>query len=62
MLDAWWTRWHCDRLFFEFFGFLLSVSFRRGSPYSYIIWGNNRPVGGRNSETPFLLIEMNMNK
>jgi hypothetical protein len=36
----------------EFFGFPLSASFRRGSPYSYIIWGiNNRPVGGRSSES-----------
>jgi hypothetical protein len=38
--------------FYEFFGFFLSISFHRGPPYSYIIWGvNNRLAGGRNSET-----------
>jgi hypothetical protein len=37
--------------FSELFGFLLSVSFHHGSPYSYITWGMNRPVGGRSSET-----------
>jgi hypothetical protein len=26
-----WTKWHCDRFFSEFFGFSLSVSFRRRS-------------------------------
>jgi hypothetical protein len=37
--------------FSEFFGFSLSISFHRGSSYSYIMWGiNNRPVIGRSSE------------
>jgi hypothetical protein len=27
MWDFWWTKWHWDRFFPEFFGFLLSVSF-----------------------------------
>jgi hypothetical protein len=36
MWDLWWTRWHCNRLFSEFFGFPLSISFHRGSPYSNI--------------------------
>jgi hypothetical protein len=32
--------------------FPLSISFRRGCPYSYIIWGmNSRPARGRISET-----------
>jgi hypothetical protein len=32
--------------------FPLSTSFHHGSPCSYITWGvNNRPVGGRSSET-----------
>jgi hypothetical protein len=31
--------------------FSLSVSFHRGSPYSYTTWGNNRPIGSRSSET-----------
>jgi hypothetical protein len=31
--------------------FPLSISFHRGSPYSYIAWlMNNRPAGGRSSE------------
>jgi hypothetical protein len=48
---------------FEFFGFLQSVSFHCGSPYSYIIWGmNNRLIGGCNSETWSHPIYMNMNK
>jgi hypothetical protein len=38
--------------FSEFFSFTLSISFHRGCPCSYIIRGtNNRPVGGRSSET-----------
>jgi hypothetical protein len=40
------------QFFSEFFGFPLSVSFHRGLSYSYIIWRmNNRPIGGRSSET-----------
>jgi hypothetical protein len=31
MWDLWWTKWHWDRFFFEFFGFPLSVSFHRCS-------------------------------
>jgi hypothetical protein len=29
--DLWWTKWHWDRFFPEFFGFPLSVSFHRCS-------------------------------
>jgi hypothetical protein len=25
MWDLWWTKWHCDRFFSEFFGFPLSI-------------------------------------
>jgi hypothetical protein len=40
----------------EFFSFLPSRSFHCGSPYSYIIGEmNNRPVGGRSSETQLSL-------
>jgi hypothetical protein len=40
--------------------FLLSVSFHRGSPYSYIVCGmNNRPVGGRSSETQSHTVDIN---
>jgi hypothetical protein len=52
MWYSWWKNWHWDRFLSEFFGFPLSLSFHRGSPYSNISWGmNNRPVGGRSSET-----------
>jgi hypothetical protein len=62
MWDLWWEKWHWDRLFSEFFGFPLSMSFHRGSSYSYIIWGmNNMPVGGRSSETSSHPIDMNKN-
>jgi len=27
MLGLWWTKWHCDRFFSQYFGFHLSVSF-----------------------------------
>jgi hypothetical protein len=27
MWDLWWTKWHWDRFFYEFFGFPLSISF-----------------------------------
>jgi hypothetical protein len=51
MWDLWWKKLHWDRIFFEFFDFPLSVSFHRGSPYSYIMRGMNiKDVGGRSSE------------
>jgi hypothetical protein len=31
MWDLWWTKWHCDRFFPEYFGFPLSISFHRCS-------------------------------
>jgi hypothetical protein len=37
--NFWWTKWHYDRSFSEFFGFPVSISFCRGSPHSYVIWG-----------------------
>jgi hypothetical protein len=48
-------------LFFEFFGFPLSVSFHRGSPYTYICGMDDRPFGGRSSETQSYTIDMNNN-
>jgi hypothetical protein len=51
MWDLWWTKWHWDRLLSEFFGFTQSISFHRGSPFTYIAWGiYNRLDGGRSSE------------
>jgi hypothetical protein len=45
MWDILWTRWHWDRFFSEFFGFLVSISFHRESLYSYIVWEmNSRPL------------------
>jgi hypothetical protein len=31
MWDLWWTKWHWDRVFSEYFGFSLSISFHRCS-------------------------------
>jgi hypothetical protein len=31
MWDLWWTKWHWDRFFPEYFGFPLSVLFHRCS-------------------------------
>jgi hypothetical protein len=46
-----WTKWHSGR-FLRVIRFPLSISFHRCCPYVYITWGmNNRPVGGRSSET-----------
>jgi hypothetical protein len=60
MWNLWWTAWHWDRLFSEFFGFSLSKSFHRVSLYLYVTWGlNNRPVFGRNSETSSHPIDIN---
>jgi hypothetical protein len=38
MWDLWWTKWHWDRFFFEFFGVSLSITFQRRFP-THIIWG-----------------------
>jgi hypothetical protein len=46
----------------EFFGFSLSISLRRCSPYLYISRGiNKRPVAGRSSETLFYFIDKIIN-
>jgi hypothetical protein len=37
MWDLWWTRWHCDRVFSEYFGFPLSISFPLGKGQKIII-------------------------
>jgi hypothetical protein len=59
MWDLWWTEWHRDSFLYEPFGFLLSVSFHRGCPCSYIKGGmNNKSVGGRSPETSSLPIDM----
>jgi hypothetical protein len=40
------------QVFVRVLRFTLLVSFHRGGPYSYITWGvNDRPAGGRSSET-----------
>jgi hypothetical protein len=53
---------HEDRFFSKFFGFPTPISFHRGSPYSYIIWGmNNRSGSGNSSETQYYPINMNNN-
>jgi hypothetical protein len=31
MWDLWWTKWHWDRFFPDYFGFPLSISFHRFS-------------------------------
>jgi hypothetical protein len=31
MWDLWWIKWHWDRVFPEYFGFFLSISFLRCS-------------------------------
>jgi hypothetical protein len=50
MWGFWWTKWHLDWVFSEFFGFPLSITFNCCFPSSYITWGmNSRPVGGRSS-------------
>jgi hypothetical protein len=36
-VDLWLTKWHCSKFLSELFGFLLSLSFHRGSSYSYML-------------------------
>jgi hypothetical protein len=40
MWDLWWTKWHWDRFFPEYFGFPLSISFHRCS----ITWQNDKKL------------------
>jgi hypothetical protein len=52
--DLWWTRWQWDRLLSEFFDFSRSVPLHCGSSYlSVNSWMDDRPVGGRSSETQY---------
>jgi hypothetical protein len=40
-------------------GVSLSISFHHAFPYTYITWPmNNRPIGGRSSETWFYAVDM----
>jgi hypothetical protein len=53
MWDLWWTKWHWDRVFPQYFGFPLSVSFhwcsitrKNGKKLTIFITGlHNRPQG-----------------
>jgi hypothetical protein len=51
--DLWWTEWHWDRFFSEFFGFPLSIYHSTVALHTYIWTGgkNNRPIRGSSSET-----------
>jgi hypothetical protein len=40
MWDLWWTNWHLDRFFPEYFGFPLSVSFY----WCSIIWKKEKII------------------
>jgi hypothetical protein len=39
MWDLWWTKWHWDRFFSEFFGLPLSVYHSAVAVQTHIIWG-----------------------
>jgi hypothetical protein len=39
MWDLWWTKWHWDRFFSEFFGFSLSIYHSTVVLQTHIIWG-----------------------
>jgi hypothetical protein len=38
MRDLWWTKWHWDRFFSEFFGFPLSIYHSTVALQTHIIW------------------------
>jgi hypothetical protein len=40
MWNLWWTKWHWDRFFPEYFGFSPSISFHRFS----ITWKNEKMI------------------
>jgi hypothetical protein len=42
MWDLWWTKWHSDWFFSEFFGFLSSISLHRGSSHPGIEQGDEQ--------------------
>jgi hypothetical protein len=51
MWDLWWTKWHWDRFFSEYFSFPLSISFNRcyitmdkqEKPLVFLIELHNKP-------------------
>jgi hypothetical protein len=52
MWDLWWTKWHWDRVYFEFFGFRLSIYRPAVALPTNIIRGmNSMSVIGGSSET-----------
>jgi len=34
--DLWWTKWHCDKFFSQFFGFFPSQNHSTNVPYSFL--------------------------
>jgi hypothetical protein len=44
MWDLWWTKWHWDRFFSEFFGFPLSIYYSTVVLRTHIVWGMVRNV------------------
>jgi hypothetical protein len=58
----WWTKWHWDRFFFEFFGFPCQY-YSTVALHTQITWGkNNRHIGGHSPDTQSHSIDMNNNK
>jgi hypothetical protein len=45
MWGLWWTEWHWNMFFSELLGFPLSVSFHRGSSYSYSLSFGGKVIG-----------------
>jgi hypothetical protein len=51
MWDLWWTKWHWDRFFSEFFGFPLSIHNSTVDLQTHIIWGMRNMLAQRQAST-----------
>jgi hypothetical protein len=62
MWDLWWTKWHCDTFFSEFFSFPpANIISQWLSMLTYHLEDEQRPLDCRSSDTWSLPINMNMN-
>lgn len=62
VMDLWRTNWQCNRIIFDYGGFLLSIIFSISAPYLLIREVNIVPFRGHSSTDPGLTVLQKQNK
>jgi hypothetical protein len=51
MRDLWWTKWHWDKVFYDFFGFPLSIYNCTVALQTHIIWAMPNMLAKKQAST-----------